>query len=272
MDNNENIKFITTETKNAIEGMSAVTPSMYSSIFSKLARKHSIDINSVEEIAQSILAQEYISLTELQDKTFKNTVALSSSTSRAIGAIKEKDEKKLSIVLKEAEALRIKVEELKGAIYKDELTNVYNRKWLNDNLLVSESKAFKDAGVLAIIDLNYFKLVNDNLGHIVGDKVLIFIADSLKKTKYEVVRYGGDEFIIIFPKEVSNKKALKLLEDLRENIISKKLKSGDKSFTISFSIGTVSFDKGEKLTDIVAKADKKMYLDKKEIKKRITGI
>ena len=272
MNNDENIKLISTETKNAIQSMSAVTPTMYSSIFSKLARKYSVNINSVEKIAQSILATEYTNLTELQDKTLKNTVALDDNVNKAIGAIKEKDEKKLSIVLKEAESLRLEVEKLKGTVYKDELTSAYNRKWLNDNLLIPELETFKDAGILAIIDLNYFKLVNDNLGHIVGDKVLIFIVAKLKKIKYDVIRYGGDEFIVIFPKEVSEEKALRLLEDLRENIISKKLKTGEKYFTISFSIGTVAFDKGEEFATIVEKADKKMYLDKKEIKKRISGI
>lgn len=149
---------------------------------------------------------------------------------------------------------------------------MYNRRWLHDNLLCKKGECVNDSGTLAIIDLNYFKLINDTFGHVVGDKVLVYIAHLLHKTKKKVVRYGGDEFIVIFPKSTTLKDATKELNELRETVITKKLKTKDSQFTVSFSFGIEEFKKSEKLIDIIDKADEKMYHDKLKIKKRIKGI
>ena len=123
-----------------------------------------------------------------------------------------------------------------------------------------------------MIDLNYFKLVNDTFGHIVGDKVLIYIANKLKLTKESVVRYGGDEFIIIFSKEISRDSALKKLDKIRDGVISKKLKSNNSEFRVSFSFGASEFKENDTLSGIIEDADKNMYNDKIQIKKKVTGI
>ncbi len=193
---------------------------------------------------------------------------LSTNTSKAINAIKDKDEETLNKVLKETEALRQEVDKLRAAVYKDALTNVNNRKWLHDNILQENSDLFKKAGTMAIVDLNYFKIVNDTYGHIVGDKVLIFVANQLKKTKYDVVRYGGDEFLIIFDEKISLNKAIAKLDGIREDILGKKIKTKDSSFKVSFSFGVCEFNLDNNLTEIIEQADKNMYEDKINIKKR----
>ncbi|MEA3331818.1 MAG: GGDEF domain-containing protein [Campylobacterota bacterium] len=119
---------------------------------------------------------------------------------------------------------------------------------------------------------NHFKQVNDTYGHIVGDKVLLFIANQLKTMREHVVRYGGDEFIIIFSKNITKKTALRKLNELREGVVHKKLKSKDLSFRVSFSFGVCEFKENDNLTSTVELADKNMYDDKIEIKKKITGI
>jgi diguanylate cyclase len=268
----DTLKIISNETKNSIDQLSVVTPSMYASIFSKFANNHNADIKDEKELAKELMIIECSNLTDLQTQASKSAMQLSDSTTKAINAIKEKDEKLLNIVLQETEALRREVEKLKESVYKDELTNVQNRKWLRDNFLKENSDTLKDAGTLAIIDLNYFKIVNDTFGHIIGDKVLIFIANQLRKTKYSVVRYGGDEFIIMFSKKVSSAKAIANLNTIREDIISKKLKAQDDSFHVSFSFGVCEYKAGAILSDVIEDADKHMYEDKIEIKKRVTGI
>nr|WP_321268375.1 GGDEF domain-containing protein [uncultured Sulfurimonas sp.] len=270
--NQEALKIISNETKNSIDQLSVVTPSMYASIFSKFANNHNTDISDEKELAKDLFIQECSSLTDLQNQASKSAMQLSSNTSKAINAIKDKDEKLLNTVLQETENLRREVEKLKESVYKDELTNVQNRKWLHDYFLRDDSQTFKDAGTLAIIDLNYFKLVNDTFGHIIGDKVLIFVANQLRKTKYSVVRYGGDEFIVMFSKKISPIKAKESLNAIREDIISKKLKSSSDSFHVSFSFGVKEYKADQLLSDIIEEADKNMYEDKIEIKKRVTGI
>ena len=208
----------------------------------------------------------------LQDETSKNVIELSANTSKAISAIKAKDENMLNEVLKETQNLRKEIEKLKESVYKDELTHAFNRKWLNDTFLADEDDKFSVAGTLAIIDLNYFKLVNDTHGHIVGDKVLIYIANQLKKTRESVIRYGGDEFIIIFSKNTDSATALKRLDKIREDIIKVKLKAAKGAFKVSFSFGAYEFKENDILADVIELADKNMYNDKIEIKKRVTGI
>ena len=208
----------------------------------------------------------------MQTKTSKNVSKLSHNTNKAIKAIKNNDESVLQEVLKETEELRQEILKLKAAVYKDELTHTFNRKWLNDNLLDDEQENFNKAGTLAMIDLNYFKLINDTYGHIIGDKVLIFIANQLKQMKESVIRYGGDEFIIIFSNKITAEEASKKLKELREKIINKKLKAGEAEFRTSFSIGTYEFKAGDNLSSTIELADKNMYTDKISIKERITGI
>ena len=266
------LSIISNETKSSIDQMSIVTPTVYASIFSEFAKEHDEEIDDESIIAQDVMQVACSNLTTLQGETSKNANLLSDSTQKAINAIQTKDETSLSEVLKETQSLKEEIEKLKEAIYKDELTNVYNRKWLHDNLLKEKENSFKNGGVLVMIDLNYFKAVNDTFGHIVGDKVLIFMANALKKSRHEVVRYGGDEFIIFFNKNSSLEAALKTLHNIREDIINKKLKSGDDSFRVSFSFGGTAFKEGDTLNKVIEIADKNMYADKEEIKKRITGI
>jgi len=201
--NEEVLKIISNETLDSVHDIGIVTPTIYKSIFEKNALSHNTNIENEDELTNTILNNEISTLQKMQNTTSKNAIKLSSNTSRAILAIKEKDETKLNEILHETQLLRKELEKLKEAVYKDELTHALNRKWLHDNFLIDGSDKFNKNGTLAIIDLNYFKIINDTFGHIIGDKVLIFITNQLKKTKESVIRYGGDEFIILFPENIT---------------------------------------------------------------------
>ncbi|MEA3370826.1 MAG: GGDEF domain-containing protein [Campylobacterota bacterium] len=272
MNDDKILHIISNETKDSIGTMSVVTPSVYASIFSKYAKEHDTLLEDEVEFSKDLLNLECSTLTTLQEQTAKNAQTLGNSTSKAINAIKEKDESILNEVLKETQSLRAEIEKLKESVYKDQLTNLYNRRWLQDRYLVENSDEFKDSGTLAILDLNYFKIVNDTHGHIIGDKVLIFLSNALQKSGYKSVRYGGDEFIMMFPKNLKEEQVLKILNDIRESIVSKKLKAHKALFRTSFSIGISSYSAGDNLGTIIEIADKNMYEDKLEIKKRIPGI
>ena len=266
------LKIISNETKASIDTMSVVTPSIYASIFSKYATDHGETLENEHELSYDLLEMECSNLTSLQKQTSKRAVELSDSTEKAINAIQSKDENLLAEVLHETQKLRAEIEKLKEAVYKDELTHAYNRKWLHDTYIQDEKESFLSSGVLVIIDLNYFKEVNDTHGHVIGDKVLIFIANELKKSQQNVIRYGGDEFILIFENTNALDDALKILHNLRENIISKKLKAHGTTFRASFSYGGTTFKQGDLLSEAIETADKNMYEDKIEIKKRVRGI
>lgn len=272
MDNESKLKIISNETKNSVDQMSIVTPSVYAAIFTKLVEEYHAELDDEVGYAQDLLKLECSSLTKLQNETAKKAQTLSNNTTKAISAIQDKDETKLNKVLKETQALREEIEKLKESVYKDELTHTFNRKWLHDNYLNQETKTFQNAGILAMLDLNYFKIINDTHGHVIGDKVLIFIANELQKSRHKVVRYGGDEFIVLFNKDIGIDRAMKTLNSIRENILTKKLKAHNTVFRSSFSIGVCSYYAGDDLGKIIEIADKNMYEDKIKIKKRVSGI
>lgn len=266
------LQLISNETKNSIGNMNVVTPVIYTDIFSKFASSHNADISEENKMTDYLLSQKIALFTSLQDSTSKNAKKLSDNTDKALSAIKDKNETILQEVLKETQELQREIERLKKSVYKDELTNTHNRKWLHDYCLEDNSQNFKQDGTLAIIDLNYFKIINDTYGHIIGDKVLVYIANQLQKTKENIVRYGGDEFIILFCSPITKEKAISRINRIREDVISKHLVVKESSFKVSFSFGVCEFKKNDTLSDVIESADSNMYEDKIEIKKRISGI
>ena len=263
------LKIISHETKDKIGDIEVVTPSIYTSLFSRFASEHNIKLSKEDTVTNKILDEKIDLFVSMQDQTSKNALSLSQHADKAITAIENKDEAILSEVLEETQKLREEIKSLKESIYKDELTNVYNRKWLHDNALDEDALGFKGSGTLAIIDLNYFKIINDTYGHTIGDKVLVFMANEFKKTQNNVVRYGGDEFLILFCNDVTREEASKTLNELRESILKKNMVARKHTFKVSFSFGVEEFKVADSLTEIIEKADEDMYKDKIEIKKRI---
>ncbi len=265
----DTLKYISDATKEKISEIDVVLPTMYATIFSDLAKEHGLHLDPEDEQLASEMLDEKIKVLDLlSDATSDHANRLSSSADKAIHAIEVSDTDMLRSVVNEMTALRAELDELKCAVYEDSLTKVYNRKWFNDNYIRSEAKNFNREGILAIIDMNYFKTINDNLGHTTGDKVLVFIAGQLKRTGANVVRYGGDEFLVLF-EGYSEEAVHKKLHMIREIVIKKTLKLQDYSFKTSFSFGTVSFKDGSKLEAVIDRADQAMYLDKQKIKERV---
>jgi len=265
--NDQLLKVISRETLESIDSMQIVTPSIYTKIFNEKAKSHSINIDEELQISQEILDIECKDLIQMREYNHKNAIQLSSSTSKAIDAIKEKDEKTLGEVLDETKKLKREIENLREEVYKDELTGAHNRKWLRDNYLNDDNDYFTSNGTIVIIDINSFKLINDEHGHAVGDKVLIFISNNLKKTKSEIVRYGGDEFIMVFNEYVTLEDVVSRVDKINEYITNKKLKAKDREFKVSFSIGISQFHKNDIFLDILEEADNKMYENKKKMKR-----
>lgn len=124
----------------------------------------------------------------------------------------------------------------------DELTQVYNRRFLDSSLprFFDEFKRTKQPFTLAVADIDHFKNVNDTYGHQIGDRVLLEFAAFLKvnvRSTDIVYRYGGEEFVIIFPRTTSAE-AKKRLTDLIELFSREVFKVKDhNSFSVTFSAG-----------------------------------
>ena len=153
----------------------------------------------------------------------------------------------------------------------DSLTGLFNRKYLNITLKkeINRAARFKSCISILLIDLDNFKNINDTMGHVFGDKVLVETAALITKSSREedtVVRYGGEEFLIILP-ETSAIGALKYGERIRQ--ILKKHPFFKKN-KITFSGGIATFPNDtQKMEVLIDIADKALYAAKYSGKDRI---
>ena len=264
------LAIISNETKQEVCNLDIITPEIFTKIFIEKAKSHGIE--EIEGFVSNYIQQQIQNYLDIQSETSKHADKLSKTTSRAIEAMKEQDEGVLESVISETQKLREEINALKESLYKDELTGAYNRKWLFDHIVEENNEECIKGGVIVFVDLNYFKIINDTYGHIIGDKVLLFITKQLKSTKGKVVRYGGDEFLVFFEGRISPQEVRKRIESLREDLLKKHIKAKDAEFRVSFSYGLSSCVKGDALDEVIERVDSDMYRDKKEIKKRIPGI
>ncbi len=152
-------------------------------------------------------------------------------------------------------------EELVARATTDELTGILNRRRGMEILEEQMDKASKGrySLTLCFVDINHLKLVNDNFGHTEGDDLIKIISGSIASElpKNSVFfRYGGDEFVIIFP-QTTEEEAAKMMYRVQKKLAQIK----DKPFTISISYGLYHCGSGEKSTakQAVDLADIAMY-------------
>lgn len=157
-------------------------------------------------------------------------------------------------------------EEIRLLSLTDGLTSVYNRRYfdIQINKEIDRSRRYSHSLSLLIIDLNDFKKYNDTFGHLQGDILLKEIAVLLKSCVRNpdfVVRYGGDEFVIVMP-ESDKDSANKLSERLHSEIEAYSLNNiaTQKWATISFSVGIAAFPSDSRDIDgLFRKADERLY-------------
>jgi len=173
----------------------------------------------------------------------------------------------LSNAYEELENSRQLMEEMS---LQDPLTQLPNRRSFDEstNLVLTQAYRHNRPCVLAMIDIDRFKLINDNYSHATGDKVLKLLADLLRANLREVdilARYGGEEFLVLFP-ETDLSEAYKLMERLRETVAEHQWHDIDESLRITLSAGLVEVDINDTSSNTLTKAfnaaDKKLYLAK----------
>ncbi|GAB4306039.1 MAG: diguanylate cyclase [Myxococcota bacterium] len=150
--------------------------------------------------------------------------------------------------------------------FLDPLTGLYNSTYIEQELKRFMSHTEKRPMVALFLDLDHFKLVNDNHGHLNGSEVLVEAAKVLKRCVREtdvVARFGGDEFIILL-RNTPLSDGLKVAERIRKKIESQHF-LGREGFTIKITtcIGVASYpEHSQSYLDLVGLADKAMYIGK----------
>jgi len=163
--------------------------------------------------------------------------------------------------------------ELQNISRTDQLTKISNRMHTDDILQNQYHRFYRDHEECSIflVDIDYFKLVNDQYGHLVGDSVLVEFANLLKSSIREedvVGRWGGEEFLIILPHTDINQ-AMQLAEKLRK-IIHNHIFTTIKHKTASFGVAT--FEKGITIQTLLDTADNALYQSKNNGRNQVSAI
>lgn len=163
---------------------------------------------------------------------------------------------------------------LRNLIVKDSLTDLYNRRYCNQNLKNLSEQYIKtgEPYTLAIADIDFFKKVNDTYGHTAGDEVLVSVAQIMKKSmagKGFAARWGGEEFLLVYT-GCDMETTLTYLEMLVEAIREMCVEYGDKVIKITISIG-VATGNGDSVDKVLCTADNRLYHEKKEGRDRVVS-
>ena len=181
--------------------------------------------------------------------------------------IKEMEE---NILILETEAKKI---------YYDALTGIYNRRYFDENINLLLKILSRSDGMLSLlmIDIDHFKQYNDTYGHSEGDNCLKIIARTLAENITRdmdfVVRYGGEEFVVVLPNTDKNGACIiaeKLLQRIRDCNIAHKNNDAADCVTISIGVTAGKVEYTQTSADYVKRADEMLYISKQGGRNRYT--
>ena len=157
----------------------------------------------------------------------------------------------------------------------DPLTGLYNRRYMESHLeaLLEQAVARKKPLTVLVLDIDYFKAINDAHGHDAGDEVLREFAVRIKKSIRGIdlaCRYGGEEFVVVMP-ETDLTVATMVAERLRRRIATEPfaIPGGSSTMEVTISIGLSALGKDDTATTILKRADAALYRAKRDGRNRV---
>lgn len=221
--------------------------------------EHTDDIKSIKKLKSALM----LMIDDIQNEV--------SSFTENINVVLEENLKYANLKIK---ALENKVDKVVKDSYTDALTGALNRKWFNESFNDFFWFEKNKNHLFVILDIDYFKMVNDTYGHKAGDVALKEVVKRFKNVlrgnrEDKIIRYGGDEFIIVLV-DVRGNDVSSILNRLLESINSRVVKADDNVMNLTISIGASMFtevDTPEKLFELT---DKKLYISKENGRNRFT--
>lgn len=158
----------------------------------------------------------------------------------------------------------------------DPLTKVYNRRFGMDRLKEEYSRSIRTSAPLGVLmlDIDYFKKVNDTYGHIVGDQVLVNISKIINNNIRKgdiLIRYGGEEFLVLLP-GASMKGLKQVAEKIRRFVEENTVRYNNQEIKVTISIGGASYPEfdTEDSSELVKQADGNLYISKDTGRNKVT--
>lgn len=198
------------------------------------------------------------------------------STTRAAQQQNRQLQHSLEATRKEAENLRVELEQYRRDALIDPLTGLFNRRAMDihveELMLATESgRTFS----VVMMDIDHFKRINDTYGHALGDMVLRNVADTIRKCirgQDVAVRYGGEEFLILLP-DTPLDGARTVAETLRARVEALRLVRRRDNFLLApftASLGVSSYRAGDTRDSLLQRADQALYLSKRVGRNRVS--
>lgn len=165
--------------------------------------------------------------------------------------------------------------ELERVTLEDSLTGLPNRRFLDRRLVEEFTRAcrYNKPLTVVMVDLDYFKRINDHFSHAIGDQVLktasVILEHNCRKVDF-VARYGGDEFVLIFP-ETENQQATVVCERIRTQIEANDWSAIQLGLTVTVSVGLCDDRSVTDPLKMLSKADDMLYQSKQNGRNQVTG-
>ena len=182
-----------------------------------------------------------------------------------------------SRVAKRTEELEKANEEIRQLSITDPLTGCFNRRYMDEHLALSleQAKRFRRNLSISICDIDFFKKVNDQWGHLAGDRVLSEVGQTLRRSLRKsdwIARYGGEEFMVVLP-ETECSDAHAVMEKLRGHLEEMQIPFNGNMLriTASFGLASLESEKDESVMDLVGRADTYLYQAKGTGRNRVVS-
>ena len=224
--------------------------------------------SDVETLKRSIRSQVE-NISTVLDKFSENGRKIEESKAKELEAMRLR----FKALEEETRFFRQRLKEERSKALKDALTQLPNREAYDERIEMELErwKRYRKPATLVVTDVDHFKSINDNYGHLSGDKVLQILAKEvqsrMRKTDF-VARYGGEEFVMILP-ETELDVAKDVIEKIRETISRLPFHFRDEKLQVTLSFGLVAFAEGLDTNLLFDRADKALYQAKKNGRNRL---
>jgi diguanylate cyclase (GGDEF)-like protein len=193
---------------------------------------------------------------------------------------RQAESKQLSSLSGQVEVLRGELEKTRDENRRDPLTGIFNRRALDDYLvsLIDDNRLRRKSFSILMLDIDNFKAVNDQHGHLVGDQVIRAMAgaciDILRADDF-VARFGGEEFVAVMPgasKRAAAKRAGNLCQAIAGTRFSLPVDDREDYLLLTVSIGVTEFQAGDTRTSLLERADQALYQAKDNGKNQVVAL
>ncbi|HCM06726.1 MAG TPA: hypothetical protein DIC30_12030 [Oceanospirillales bacterium] len=214
--------------------------------------------NDLGELGHSISQHLGLIMTAMQEYRSEEDTRESALTAQLADM-----QQKLHEMEKLAEVAQHAIEEQRKKAMHDALTGLPNREAYDQRLdqEITRLQRYGNKLSLMVCDIDLFKRINDNYGHLAGDKVLKIIAKSLQINLRDsdfIARFGGEEFVALMP-ETSREEAKLVADKLRQKIENSPFSFKKEPVQITISFGISEFAQNESADEVFARADKALY-------------